>query len=189
MAILFALSLVNSSHIQMMKLIPIILSAFIAPSVLASPLPENAQKLAEHTFVATYLDTKEQPCRHLTADCPHNCDHATVVARFHIRTIESSERFNEYGDAQPKAGSIFVVDVKRPTPGQDDEAFFRLVSSLKAGDKVRLTQTHYYGQVGNCQMPFRPITAAERVQPQNKPQVPAIPAAKPGEYPVMPIAR
>lgn len=172
----------------MMKYIPIILSALIAPSVLASPLPQNAEKLAEHTFVATYLDTKEQPCRNMTADCPHNCDHATVVARFHIQVIESSVRFNHYGDAHPKVGSIFVVDVKKPTPGQNDEAFFSLVSSLKAGDKVRLTQTHYYGHVGNSHMPFRPITAAQRIQNQNKPQVPAVPAAKPGEYPIMPIA-
>lgn len=182
--------IIISKHLlnQMKTNVTIILPALMAPSVLAAPLPEKAEKLAENTFVATYLDTNEQPCRHMTADCPNHCDHATRVARFHIQTIESSERFNQYGDAKPKVGSIFVVDVKNPTPGQDDDAFFRLVSSLKSGDKVRLTQTHYYGRVGNCHMPFRPITAAVRIQNQNKPQVPAIPAAKPGVYPVMPIA-
>lgn len=165
------------------------MSAILAPSVLAAPLPENAKKLAENTFVATYLDTREQPCRHMTADCPNNCDHATVVARFHVVANVSSERFDKYGDNQPKAGSIMVIDIKKPTPGQDDAAFFSLVASLKAGDKVRMTQTHYYGQVGCCHMPFRPITAAERIAKENKPEIPAIPAAKPGEYPVMPISR
>lgn len=172
-----------------MKYTAIILSALLAPSVLASPLPEKAKKLAESTFVATYLDTHEHPCDFMTADCPHNCDHATIVARFHVVANESHKSFDKYGDAQPAAGSILEVDIKNPTPGQDDEAFFSLVASLKAGDKVRLTQTHYYGPVGMCVMPFRPITAAERIQAPKKPEVPAIPAARPGEYPVMPIAR
>ena len=161
--------------------------ALCAPVLSASPLPQQAEKLASNTVVAHFLDLQEIPCRHLTADCPDNCDHATKVARFRVRINESYEKTGQYGDDKIAAGSIMMVDVKKPTPGQDDAAFFALIDTLKPGDTVRLTQTHYYGEIDGCLTPFRPITAAEKVE--KKDRVPAIPAAPGGQYPVMPLAK
>lgn len=161
--------------------------ALSAPALTASPMPEKADKLASNTVVAQFLDLQDIPCRHLTADCPNNCDHATKVARFRVRQNENYDKCGEYGDDKIEAGSIMMVDVKKPTPGQDDAAVFALIDSLKPGDTVRLTQTHYYGEIDGCLTPFRPITAAEKVE--KKDRVPATPAAPGGQYPVMPLAK
>lgn len=156
-----------------------------APAVFATPLPENAELLAENTVVAQYLDLQELPCRGMTADCPDKCDHGTKVARFRVLKNEAYQQFGKYGDAQIAPASILMVDVKKTTPGQDDAAVFELIDSLKAGDKVRLTQKHYYGQVGNVVTPFRPVTEIKKVDAPAK--VPATPAAAPGDYSINPL--
>ena len=155
------------------------------PALFATPMPEGAQLLASNTVVAHYLDVLELPCRHLTADCPDKCNHATRVARFRVVKNEAYNQADKYGDDKITPGSIMMVDIKNPTPGQDDKAVAELIASLRAGDTVRLTQEHRYGQIGDCVTPFRPITAAEKVE--KKPAVPATPAAPAGDYSTMPL--
>ncbi len=166
------------------KHILFLLSA-VAPSLLASPLPENAELLAVNAVEAHYLGTVKIPCRHLTADCPDNCNHATEVARFRIRKNMKHVRASEYGDAAYTPGSIVMVDIKNPIPGQDDEAIHHFISNLKVGDKVRFMQKHYYGEINNLSEPFRPITHIEK--DENSAKVPSCPAAPEGNYSVMPI--
>ncbi len=161
-----------------------ILSA-AAPALMASPLPENAELLASNAVEAHFLGTVKIPCRHLTADCPDKCNHATEVARFRVLKNMKYERTGKYGDDAYTPGSIVMVDIKNPTPGQDDAALFSFISKLKAGDKVRLTQQHYYGQQGNAMLPFRPVTHIE--VDEQKPAIPATPPAPAGDYSVMPL--
>lgn len=168
-----------------MKYLIALLTAAV-PALFATPMPEGAQLLASNTVLAHYLDVMELPCRHLTADCPDKCNHATRVARFRVLRSLNYTKAGEYSDERIAPGSILMVDIKNPTPGQDDKAIFDLIGSLRAGDTVRLTQEHRYGQIGDCVMPFRPITAAEKIE-KKKPSVPAAPPAPAGDYSVMPL--
>ena len=158
-----------------------------ASSLMASPMPEKADLLAENTVVAQYMGLLDIPCRHMTADCPDKCDHATKVARFRVLKNENYRLVGKYGDDKMEPASMLMVDVKKPTPGQDDAAVFEAIDSLKLGDKVRLTQKHYYGDFGHEVAPFRPVTQIEKVASPDK--VPACPEAPAGDYSVAPIAR
>ncbi len=166
------------------KHILFLLSA-VAPALLASPLPENAELLASNSVEAHYLGTVKIPCRHRTADCPDNCNHATEVARFRVLKNLKYESSSKYGDEAYAPGSIVMVDIKNPTPGQDDEAVHNFIGNLKVGDKVRFTQKHYYGEIGNLSEPFRPVTHIEKDETAAK--VPSCPPAPEGNYSVMPI--
>lgn len=166
------------------KKLLIILSA-AAPALMASPLPEDAKLLASNSVETHYLGTMELPCRHMTADCPDKCDHATKVARFRVLRNMNYKQHDTYGDDAIAPGSILMIDIKNPTPGQDDAALFSFISKLKAGDKVRLTQQHYYGRQGNAMLPFRPVTHIE--VDEQKPAIPAAPPAPAGDYSVMPL--
>jgi hypothetical protein len=161
--------------------------ALAVSSLSASPLPENAKLLASNTVVAQYMGLMELPCRGMTADCPDKCGHGTKVARFRVVRNEAYSKSGKYGDDKIEPASILMVDVKNPTPGQDDAALGAFVSTLTQGDKVRLTQAHYYGLVGSAMTPFRPVTKVEKLD--SAPAVPATPAAAPGDYSVAPISR
>ena len=169
-----------------MKTILQTISVLIANGALyASPLPQNAQLLATNSVETHYLGTLELPCRHLTADCPDKCNHATMVARFRVLKNMDYQQNSEYGDEKILPGSILEVDIKNPTPGQEDEAVFSFISKLKVGDRVRLTQKHYYGTLGNTTSPYRPIT--HMLVDETAPSIPATPPAPKGDYSVMPL--
>ncbi len=161
-----------------------ILSA-AAPALMASPLPEKAELLATNEVEAHYLGTVKIPCRHLTADCPDKCNHATEVARFRVLKNMKYELTAKYGDDAYTPGSIVMIDIKNPTPGQNDEAVHHFIGNLKVGDKVRFTQKHYYGEINNLSEPFRPVTHIEVDEKQ--PVIPAAPPAPEGDYSVMPL--
>ena len=165
----------------------IAIAALAAPALFASPLPQKADLLASNTVVAHYLGTIEVPCRHMTADCPDKCGHGTKAARFRVLQNEDYQLTGKYGDDKITPGSILMVDIKKPTPGQDDAAVFEFLDTIKVGDKVRLTQKHYYAEIGRTLTPVRPITAIEKVQTTDR--VPAMPAAPAGDYSIMPLAR
>ena len=169
----------------MKRIIPLI--GLLVSAVYASPLPPQAELLAVNEVETHYLGTVNIPCRHLTADCPDKCNHAKLAARFRVVRNLKYEKIGQYGDDCIEPGALLYIDLKNPTPGQDDEAVANFVKNLKVGDTVRLTQKHYYGQQGNSLEPFRPITAMERNEKSGK--VPATPPAAPGQYPVMPIAK
>ncbi len=163
------------------------LAVAAAASLSASPMPAKADLLASNTVQAHYLGTMDIPCRHLTADCPDKCDHATKVARFRVLKNQDYQKPGKYGDDKMEPGSIVMVDIKKPTPGQDDEKLFDFIDKLKVGATVRFTQAHYYGDFGHSMLPFRPITHIE--VEEKAPRVPATPAAPAGDYSVMPLAR
>ncbi len=169
-----------------MKTILQTISVLIASGALyASPLPQDAKLLATNSVETHYLGTRELPCRHLTADCPDKCNHATKVARFRVLKNMDYQQNSEYGDEKMLPGSILEVDIKNPTPGQEDEAVFSFISKLKVGAKVRLTQKHYYGEINNLSEPFRPVTHIE--VDETAPSTPATPPAPEGDYSVMPL--
>ncbi len=135
--------------------------ALFASSLSASPMPQKADLLATNSVRAHYLGTQDLPCRYLTADCPDKCNHATRVALFRVWVNENYEKHSEYGDGKMNPGDIVQVDIRKPTPGQDDTAIFAFVARLKPGNTVRFTQAHYYGDFGHAMLPFRPITHIE----------------------------
>ena len=168
-----------------MKYASILLTLLAIPALQASPMPENAQVLATNTFEATYLGLMELPCRGMTADCPDKCDHATKVARFRVTQNVDYAQNSEYGDDKVAPGSIVMIDIKKPTPGQDDAAVFETIDTLKLGDKVIMTQDHCYGEIGDLVTPFRPVTKLEII-PGAKEEIPATEAPA-GDYSACPI--
>ena len=168
-----------------MKFASVLLALLAIPTLQASPLPEKADLLATNSFEATFLGLMELPCRGMTADCPDKCDHATKVARFRVTLNVDYAQNSEYGDDKVAPGSIVMVDIKKPTPGQDDAAVFETIDTLKPGDKVIMTQDHYYGEIGDLVAPFRPVTKLEII-PGAKEKIPATEAPS-GDYSVCPI--
>ena len=173
----------------MKKLLPLMMAA-MAPSLFASPMPEKADLLATNTVIARFDGYTDIPCRFMTADCPDKCDHATKVANFTVLVNEDYAQHGKYGDDKAAVGSVVMVDMKKPTPGQDDAAVFSLVDSLKPGDTVRLTQDHYYVNTERAAYPVRPVTKLEKVEkPAAAPEVPAAVPATPIQPRVMPGRR
>lgn len=155
-----------------------------ASALFAAPMPEKAELLASNTVVAQYMGTQERPCYFRTALCPDRCDHAAKVANFVVLVNENYSKPGKYGDDKAEVGSVIMIDMKNDIPGQD-EAVNKLIETLQPGDTVRLTQDHYYGEIGCCMTPFRPVTKMEKAEkPDNAPEVPA---EQPEQHPVMPI--
>lgn len=173
----------------MKKLLPLMLAA-MAPSLFASPLPAKADLLATNTVVARFDGFTEIPCRFMTADCPDKCDHATKVANFTVLINENYAKPGKYGDAKAEVGSVVMVDIKKPTPGQNDRHVFEMMDVIKPGDTVRLTQDHYYVDTEKAAFPVRPVTKLEKIEkPANAPELPAAAPAEPVQPRVMPIGR
>ena len=155
----------------------------LAPhEVTAAPLPEKADLQAENTVSAQYLGTRSLPCMGRTALCPDKCGHAVSVAVFRVIANESYSKPGKYGDDKAEPDSEILIDTKADTPGQDAEVLTTL-ASLTPGDKVKLTQKHYYADLGNAMMPIRPVTELKVMEKTDKP----LPTMPENPYPVMPI--
>ena len=131
--------------------------AALLPAVFAAPLPEKAELLASNTVVAQFLGMQERPCYFRTALCPDRCDHAMKAAQFRVLSNEAYEKPGQYGDDKAEPGNLLLVDAKNDVPGQPDGMLQKL-SDLKPGQLVRLTQQHYYADLGEVQAPIRPVT-------------------------------
>lgn len=161
----------------------------LLPSVMASPLPEKAELLAANTVVAQYMGTVERPCHFRTALCPDRCDHAMKAAQFRVLTNEAYEKPGKYGDDKAAAGNMLVVDVKNDVPGQP-EGMLAQLCALKPGQVVRITQKHYYGDMGGVHMPVRPVTQLEVLKDGACEEIPAVPQDPANhDNEVMPINR
>lgn len=126
-------------------------------SSIAAPLPEKAELLASNTVSAQYLGTRFIPCHFRTALCPDRCNHSKTVAVFEVLANEAYSKPGKYGDAKADVGSQIMIEMNADVPGQESEVNGK-IADLKPGDKVRMTQMHYYAEVGNCHMPIRPVT-------------------------------
>lgn len=161
--------------------------AALLPSVMASPLPEKAELLASNTVTAQYVGAVERPCCFRTALCPDRCDHAVKVAQFRVLTNESYEKPGKCGDDMAAAGNMLVVDARNDVPGQP-EGMLQKLSELKPGQLVRLTQKHYYADLGDVVMPIRPVTELEVLQGGACEDIPSAPQDS-ADYGVMPVNR
>lgn len=146
----------------------LLLLAAAVPSLFAAPLPPKADLLAENTVVAQLVGVKDRPCHFRTALCPDRCGHATRVALFRVEKNEHYAKHGQYGDAKVQSGEMLMVDLLGDVAGQPDEVK-KLLSELKPGDVVRLTQKHYYADFGHVMEPVRPVTAVEKVGEKNLP--------------------
>ncbi len=131
--------------------------AALLPAVVASPLPEKVDLLASNTVTAQFLGMQERACHFRTALCPDRCDHAMKVARFRVLSNVAYEKPGKYGDDKAEAGNMLVVDARNDVPGQPDD-MLRKLAELKPGQVVRLTQMHYYADLGDVVTPIRPVT-------------------------------
>lgn len=148
--------------------------AALLPAVMASPLPEKAELLASNTVTAQYVGTMERPCYFRTALCPDRCDHAVKVAQFRVLSNENYEKPGKYGDDKAAAGNMLMVDARNDVPGQPDGMLQKL-AELKPGQLVRLTQKHYYADLGDVMTPVRPVTELEVLQNGACEEIPSSP--------------
>lgn len=150
----------------------------------AAPLPANAELLASNTVTAQFLGTRRLPCMGRTALCPERCGHAAAVAVFRVLSNEAYDKPGKYGDDKAEPGSELMIDAAADTPGQD-AAVPETLAALTPGDVVRLTQKHYYADMGGVYMPIRPVTELSVMEKAQEP----LPPLPENPYPVMPIAR
>lgn len=148
--------------------------AALLPAVFAAPLPEKAELLASNTVVAQFLGMQERPCYFRTALCPDRCDHAMKAAQFRVLSNEAYEKPGQYGDDKAEPGNLLLVDAKNDVPGQPDGMLQKL-SDLKPGQLVRLTQQHYYADLGEVQAPIRPVTQLDVLHDGACKDIPAAP--------------
>lgn len=150
----------------------------------ASPLPPKAELLASNTVTAQFLGTRALPCMGRTALCPERCGHAAAVAVFRVLSNEAYDKPGKYGDDKAEPGSELMIDAAADTPGQD-AAVSETLAVLTPGDVVRLTQKHYYAEMGGVHMPIRPVTELTVKEKSQKP----LPPLPENPYPVMPLGR
>ena len=155
-----------------------------ALSLEAAPLPAKADLLASNTVTAQFLGTRRIPCMGRTALCPDRCGHAASVAVFRVLSNEAYSKPGKYGDDKPEPGSEILIDAAADVPGQE-AAVLKTLASLTPGDTVRLTQKHYYADMGEVLMPIRPITEL-KVMEKTRTPLPPLPE---NPYPLMPIGR
>lgn len=147
----------------------------------ASPLPAKAELLASNTVTAQFLGTRRLPCMGRTALCPDRCGHAAAVAVFRVLSNEAYAKPGKYGDDKAEPGSEILIDAAADVPGQD-AAVQETLAALTPGDTVRLTQKHYYADMGGVHMPVRPITELKVMEKTDKP----LPPQPENPYPLMP---
>lgn len=150
----------------------------------AAPLPAKAELLASNTVTAQFLGTRRLPCMGRTALCPNRCGHAAAVAVFRVIANEAYAKPGKYGDDKAEPGSEILIDAAADVPGQD-AAVLETLAALTPGDTVRLTQKHYYADMGGVHMPVRPVTELKVTEKTDKP----LPPQPENPYPVMPIGR
>lgn len=153
-------------------------------SAFASPLPPKAELLASNTVTAQFLGTRRLPCMGRTALCPERCGHAATVAVFRVLSNEAYDKPGKYGDDKAEPGSELMIDAAADTPGQD-AAVQETLASLTPGDTVRLTQKHYYADMGGVHMPVRPVTELSVTEKTSTP----LPPLPENPYPLIPIGR
>lgn len=169
---------------MMKTLFSFVVTAAAVLPLSAAPLPAKADLLASNTVAAQYLGERRLPCMGRTALCPNRCGHAASVAVFRVISNEAYAKPGKYGDDKAEPGSEILIDAKADVPGQD-AAVLETLSTLTPGDKVKLTQKHYYADFGDVLMPVRPVTELTLTEKAQKP----LPPLPPDPYPVMPIAR
>lgn len=148
--------------------------AALLPAAIASPLPEKADLLASNTVTAQFVGMKERPCYFRTALCPDRCDHAMKAAQFRVLTNEDYKKSGKYGDDKAAAGNMILVDARKEVPGQPKEILKKL-NELKPGQLVRLTQKHYYADLGTVVTPIRPVTELEVLNGGACKEIPSVP--------------
>lgn len=164
-----------------------LMMAALLPAVFAAPLPENVELLASNTVVAQFVGMQERPCYFRTALCPDRCDHAMKAAQFRVLQNEAYQKSGKYGDDKAEAGNMLMVDARADVPGQPDDMRQKL-AELKPGQLVRITQKHYYGDMGGVHMPVRPVTQLEVLNNgacEEIPSAPKDPASH--DHEVMPL--
>lgn len=150
----------------------------------AAPLPAKAELLASNTVTAQFLGTRRLSCMGRTALCPERCGHAAVVAVFRVLSNEAYDKPGKYGDDKAEPGAELLIDAGADVPGQG-AAVQETLASLTPGDTVRLTQKHYYAEMGSVHMPVRPVTELTVTEKTSTP----LPPLPENPYPVMPIGR
>ncbi len=169
---------------MMKTLFSFVVTAAAVLPLSAAPLPAKADLLASNTVTAQYLGARRLPCMGRTALCPNRCGHAASVAVFRVISNEAYAKPGKYGDDKAEPGAEILIDAKADVPGQD-AAVLKTLAALTPGDKVKLTQKHYYADFGDVLMPIRPVTELTLTEKTATP----LPPLPENPYPVMPIAR
>ncbi len=100
--------------------------------------------LSTHKTLATFDGLELSPCRHLTAECPDQCEHGGIYALFTINTYLAYEKLDTYGDEQQESFAIRVSNLKDVPDPALTPPLRKLLLNLEKGDTVSLDWTHVY---------------------------------------------
>ena len=118
----------------------------------------SGMTLATHATRARYVHLLEEPCRHMTAMCPNDCDHGGVYAVFAIEEYMDYQQFGEYGEERQEQ---FAVRLWLPNGSPDPEtpeALRKTIGDLDAGQAVTLHWNHIYRITEQGNFPVRTVT-------------------------------
>lgn len=100
------------------------------------------ETLAVHQTLARYEGVTQEPCRHMTADCPNACEHGGLYAHFTIVEYTGYEHRNKYGD--PKQTEFVVRFAQKDGRPDADIAppLQKMILELDEGQMVKLDWHH-----------------------------------------------
>ena len=114
--------------------------------------------LAEHQTIARLEQFVEEPCRHLTAQCPDACDHGGTYAIFKIERYEAYTQFTQDGEARQETFALRTrLRNGEPAP-ETPPALVRTLHALRPGAKVQLHWIHFYHITERGNTPERIVT-------------------------------
>lgn len=129
----------------------------IAVSYQQLQLPEGVT-LAQHQTVAQYDQLVEEPCRHMTAQCPDACDHGGVYAVFSIKEYMDYQQFSREGEERQKTFAVRLW-MRDGTPAPETSKALRYtIGELEAGQTVTLHWAHFYRITESGNFPERIVT-------------------------------
>lgn len=120
-------------------------------------LPQGI-KLAEHETLARFDGITEEPCVHMTAQCPNECDHGGQYAHFSIVEYTRYARIKKDGDPKQETFSVRLA-LRDGTPAPETSPALRsVISELTKGQVVGLNWTHLYLLNEDRHYPERVVT-------------------------------
>ncbi len=115
--------------------------------------------LSVHKTLARFDGFKVQPCHHMTADCPNQCEHGGIYAAFTIEEYLSYQKPDAYGDEEQKQFYVRMSSLKDVPDATLVPALRKVILQLEPGDEVALDWVHVYvSYPDGLQTPERIVT-------------------------------
>jgi hypothetical protein len=113
----------------------------------------TGQVLSTHKTVARYIGLTEVPCRHMTAQCPNECEHGGVYAQFVIEQYKDYIASSEYAEERQETFAVRLWLRNGEAAPEGSIALRQVVGELKAGQQVQLDWVQFYHITETCNYP------------------------------------